>query len=232
VSKTASLEEPQLLDWSRITVHGPDSESFLQGQLTQDLASVTDAGLWSLLLRPDSIVLTTCFVQRDAEGFTIDLARDVGDGALARLRRFHLRIDCTLDLDDVTEGPFATTADLVAARWPGSREFVAELTPQSYGNQLVRETVSFTKGCYTGQELVARLDARGSSVPWRFVRAVGPSVARIDEVLKSKGPPGPQGTTTAIEEAGRIQSLGFAHRTLLDAAFLASFDDVSVEAIG
>ncbi len=33
---------------------------------------------------------------------------------------------------------------------------------------LVERTVSFTKGCYTGQELVARLDARGSRVARRL----------------------------------------------------------------
>jgi folate-binding protein YgfZ len=36
---------------------------------------------------------------------------------------------------------------------------------------LVGATVSFTKGCYTGQELVARIEARGSNVP-RRLRAV------------------------------------------------------------
>jgi folate-binding protein YgfZ len=36
---------------------------------------------------------------------------------------------------------------------------------------LVSRAVSFTKGCYTGQELVARLDARGSNVA-RSLRAV------------------------------------------------------------
>jgi len=29
--------------------------------------------------------------------------------------------------------------------------------------------VSFTKGCYTGQELVARIDSRGGNVPQRLV---------------------------------------------------------------
>jgi folate-binding protein YgfZ len=33
---------------------------------------------------------------------------------------------------------------------------------------LVERTVSFTKGCFTGQELVARLDARGSNVARRL----------------------------------------------------------------
>ncbi|MCU4183621.1 hypothetical protein K6U06_04565 [Acidiferrimicrobium sp. IK] len=36
---------------------------------------------------------------------------------------------------------------------------------------LVDRTVSFTKGCYTGQELVARIDSRGSNVP-RLLRGV------------------------------------------------------------
>jgi folate-binding protein YgfZ len=37
---------------------------------------------------------------------------------------------------------------------------------------LVERTVSFTKGCYTGQELVARLDSRGSNVARRLVGVV------------------------------------------------------------
>ena len=36
---------------------------------------------------------------------------------------------------------------------------------------IVERTVSFTKGCYTGQELVARIDSRGGHVP-RHLRAV------------------------------------------------------------
>jgi folate-binding protein YgfZ len=213
-------------------VHGPEAESFLQGQLTQDLALVGAEGCWSLLLKPDSAVLTTCFVERDSLGLTLTVPRQLSEVALARLKRFHLRINCTLELDEVVEGPINSTLDLVAASWPGVNEFSAELTPQSYGGRLVAETVSFTKGCYTGQELVARLDARGSSVPWRFVRATGTSEARIDEVLKSKGPQGPQGVTTSVEVDGHVRCLGFAHRTLLDAAHLASIEDVTLEAIG
>jgi folate-binding protein YgfZ len=40
---------------------------------------------------------------------------------------------------------------------------------------LVDRTVSFTKGCYTGQELVARLDSRGSNVARRLVGVVAPA---------------------------------------------------------
>ena len=37
----------------------------------------------------------------------------------------------------------------------------------------MERSVSFTKGCYTGQELVARLDARGNNVPRRLVGVIG-----------------------------------------------------------
>jgi folate-binding protein YgfZ len=43
----------------------------------------------------------------------------------------------------------------------------AELTDRTIPAEtgVVERTVSFTKGCYTGQELVARIDSRGSRVP-------------------------------------------------------------------
>jgi folate-binding protein YgfZ len=46
------------------------------------------------------------------------------------------------------------------------RELDERTIPAEAG--LVERTVSFTKGCYTGQELVARLEARGSNVARRL----------------------------------------------------------------
>ncbi|MFZ6002347.1 MAG: YgfZ/GcvT domain-containing protein [Actinomycetota bacterium] len=37
--------------------------------------------------------------------------------------------------------------------------------PAEAGQWLIDSSVSFTKGCYTGQELVARVDSRGGNVP-------------------------------------------------------------------
>jgi tRNA-modifying protein YgfZ len=49
----------------------------------------------------------------------------------------------------------------------------AELTERTIPAEtgIVERTVSFTKGCFTGQELVARIDSRGGHVP-RHLRAV------------------------------------------------------------
>jgi folate-binding protein YgfZ len=70
----------------------------------------------------------------------------------------------------------------------------SELTDRTIAAEafLVPRTVSFTKGCYTGQELVARLDARGSKVARRLVGVVG-----AEEV---EGPPLAFGMTLHAEE--------------------------------
>ncbi|HMC38764.1 MAG TPA: hypothetical protein VKI19_03820, partial [Acidimicrobiales bacterium] len=62
---------------------------------------------------------------------------------------------------------------------------------------LVPWTVSFTKGCYTGQELVARIDSRGNRVPRRLrgLRFDG-EVASGAELLTPDG--SPAGTATSV----------------------------------
>jgi folate-binding Fe-S cluster repair protein YgfZ len=127
---------------------------------------------------------------------------------------------------DVVEGPFATLDEQIRANWPGVREFALALTPHSFGRSFVSATISFQKGCFTGQELVGRLDARGSSVPWRFVHVRGASSSEVDAYLKSKGPAGPQGVTSAWMTDGRLEGLGVAHRTLLSASSDESGDVV------
>jgi len=216
IARTFEEREPFL--WSRLAVRGPASETFLQGQLSQDLVVLDESGGWSSLLEPNSDVLATCYVHAIADGYELLVARSLGERALARLRRFHLRVQCTIELEDVARGPFNTVGEQVEQREPGPAEFVG-LSPQCYGESFVERMVSFTKGCFTGQELVARLDARGASVPWRFVRAQGPTLEVIDAVLSAKGPPRPQGlsgVTSAVRRDAGLDALGFIHRSAVE----------------
>ena len=66
--------------------------------------------------------------------------------------------------------PLVDQAALTALRVEcGVPAMGAELTeatiPAEAGRWLIDASVSFTKGCYTGQELVARIDSRGGNVP-------------------------------------------------------------------
>lgn len=56
-------------------------------------------------------------------------------------------------------------------------ELDTTVIPAEAGEWLIEQSVSFTKGCYTGQELVARMDSRGSNTPrkLRGVVVIGPA---------------------------------------------------------
>ncbi len=199
--------------WSAVVVSGPEAESFLSGQLTQDVTGL-EGPRWSLVLQPDSTVVAPVWVTRVGDDLALVLERALAETTLARLARFRLRVACSLELVESVEGPYATLGERVGARWPGAPEVARGLTPHGLGRRVLEATVSFTKGCFTGQELVGRLDARGARVPWRLVLARGPSVAAIEAVLAGRGPEGPRGVTTAVERAGAVEALGVAHRTL------------------
>jgi folate-binding protein YgfZ len=92
-------------------------------------------------------------------------------------------------LDLLGPGTEAVVADLDELRWCGDEAWEAvrieagiptmgrELDGRTIAAEagLVERTVSFTKGCYTGQELVARLDARGNRVARRLCGIVLPA---------------------------------------------------------
>lgn len=196
-------------------MRGPQSEVFLQGQVSQDLTKNGASSVWSLVLEPNGDVLSTALVTPVEDGYDVVVARELGEATLARLRRFHLRVACTLDLEDALSGPFNTLAEQIDGHQPGPHEFV-HLSPQCYGAAFVERTVSFTKGCFTGQELVGRLDARASSVPWRFVTCEGPNLEALNTVLRARGPSGPSGVTSAIHRGAGVVALGFLHRSGLD----------------
>jgi len=65
----------------------------------------------------------------------------------------------------------------------------AELTERTIPAEagVVEASVSFTKGCYTGQELVARIDSRGSNVPRRLRGLVMDGVVPVGTAVESAG---------------------------------------------
>ena len=88
------------LHWSSIVARGPEAESFLQGQLSQDLVDAsTPSGAWALLLAPDGIVITSCLRhRRRPTASTWRYRASSVRSRSTRLRRFLLRTKCTLEL--------------------------------------------------------------------------------------------------------------------------------------
>ena len=192
-----------------VRVTGPDAVSFLQGQVSQDVAGLPADGssAWSFVLQPQGKVDAWFRVTRTGdEAVLLDVDGGFGAALVARLERFKLRTKADFELLSgwrclAVRG--VATGGGVDPGWPGVEgtdhlgpvlarpERIAEGTLDQYealriecgvpamGRELtdrtipaeagvVERSVSFTKGCYTGQELVARIDSRGGNVPRRL----------------------------------------------------------------
>lgn len=204
------------LDRDVLDVNGPDAETYLQGQLSQDVAALaTGESALSFLLQPQGKVDALVRVVRHApDRFTLDVDGGFGASVLARLDRFKLRTKVDIAPLEwrclAVRGPRAHEAltDGLLADWPGlpgvdrlgpdpappagvplcpvdayevvrieagvpfmGRELTERTIPAEAGQHVIDRAVSFTKGCFTGQELVARIDSRGGRVP-RLLRGV------------------------------------------------------------
>jgi tRNA-modifying protein YgfZ len=150
-----------------VTIEGPDAASYLQGQLSQDIAAIPVGGeAWSFVLEPNGHIDALVRVERSGDdAFALHADSGLGSAVEARLRKFLLRTQATIAL---TQGPADDAAARVTQARPGAPEFDERAVPAETG--WVEQAVSFTKGCYTGQELVARMDSRVAEPPRRLVR--------------------------------------------------------------
>jgi tRNA-modifying protein YgfZ len=250
-----------------VRASGRDTVTYLQGQLSQDVAALAvGASSPAFLLEPQGRIVAWLRATRTGDE---EMLLDVDDGfvepMLERLERFKIRTDCTFDVLDwraiAVRGPAANPpapADevvVVDALWPGidgydllgpapappdgmpraspetfdairieagvprlGAEIADKTLPHELGRWVVDASVSFTKGCYTGQELVYRIDARGGNVP-RHLRGV---------VVGSDVPP-PVGAEVRVggKAAGTITSV--ARSAELDAPVALAFVHRSVE---
>jgi folate-binding protein YgfZ len=105
----------------------------------------------------------------------------------------------------------ASESDRILAGMPAMGAEIDERTiPAETG--AVPVTVSFTKGCYTGQELVARVDSRGNNVPRRLrLLRLPTALDRGTELLDGAASVGTITSVAADPSAGWV-GLGYTKR--------------------
>src|SRR5699024_923658 len=82
------------------------------------------------------------------------------------------------------------------------------------GQWVIDASVSFDKGCFTGQELVARIDSRGGNVPRRLVAVsadAGTPMA-VGDAIEVEGTERGKLTTVASDDDGSVIGLAFLQR--------------------
>ncbi len=152
-----------------IVVRGPDAADFLQGQLTQDVNRLSRGGpLLSAWCNPKGRVIVTLRLARIDDGIAMVVAADMTGQVLElmQLYRFRARVETSLvdtDPADLVEPWMIDPAALVESGVPSiGAQNTAAFTPHMLNLDKL-DALSFTKGCYTGQEIVARTEHRGRS---------------------------------------------------------------------
>jgi folate-binding protein YgfZ len=222
---TTTLQGAASLDhWGVIRAEGADAATFLQGQLTQDIASL-DTGRAALAgyCSPKGRLLASFVVWRRAapDEFLLACSADLLAPTVKRLSMYVLRAKCKLsDASDRfqlvglagdaardagvaprdAERPALPALDAAAWRWlevcSGVPTIVAatadRFVPQMVNLELLHG-VDFHKGCYPGQEVVARSQYRGT-IKRRSLLFDAPALARAgDEVFHDAEPGQPAG---------------------------------------
>lgn len=178
-----------LADRAVIRLSGEDVRGFLQGLVTNDVAG--DLPVYAGLLTPQGKALFDFLVWSDGDDILIDCEAAQAEVLVRRLKIYRLRRPIEIAVDPACAAHWSREGDegiadprnpALGRRWIGARaevadgwhrhrlslgvvEGVAELGNDASlwleTNAREQNGVSFTKGCYIGQENTARMNYRG-----------------------------------------------------------------------
>ena len=206
-----------LADRRVVRVSGDDARGFLQGLVTADTAALApDAPAWGALLSPQGKALFDVILWADGAAVLIDVEATQADALVRRLTMYRLRRTIDIAVTDLAvhwslSGEVGVPDPRLAAlgnRWIGSAtapavgwqahrlslgvvEGVGEL---GNGETLWLECnagelngVSYTKGCYVGQENTARMHHRSKVNRRLIVAPLGEPTDRTRAVYPDLG---------------------------------------------
>ena len=190
------------LAFSSFTLIGVDAIKFLQGQVTVNVEALAENvtqytaicdlkgrihfGLWLKKINPEHLEIVT--TQDQAEEFAKHIKKY---GAFSKMKLEETG-QVFPTLNGSTTDFSATETDISA--W----EIVAIQTGQAYINQAIehvfqpqelrlhqREGINYDKGCYLGQEVIARLWFKAKPKAWlHVIQGTGPAPAQAEQLNK------------------------------------------------
>jgi len=178
------------IPYSSITVSGPDSFDFLQAQLTTEIAAIPEAesnpvrtgrsgqanpvaeskAIRSAWCNPKGRVICMPFLSKNADSYCLTIPTELVELVTQRMTmfRFRSKVEFAAQTASPEELGIETTVDDwllknlrdgVPEIWlPESERF----TPHMLNLDLL-DAINFDKGCYTGQEIVARTHYKGAT---------------------------------------------------------------------
>lgn len=153
-------------DWTVIAIEGVDAFNFLQGQLTSDMHALSnDQPSLSAYCNQQGRVIATFFLWKQAETIFMALPVSMETIVLHRLKKYALRAKVAFNklLEVEVPNQSLKAQDLIQNLIPVILPETSEVFVAQRLNLDQLGAISFTKGCYVGQEIVARLHYLGQS---------------------------------------------------------------------
>lgn len=154
-----------------LRVSGVDARSFLQGQLSADIDALAPARpLLSACNSAQGRVQAVLWLVEQGDGVALILPASMIERTLTRLRKYVLRSKVAIaEVTAPIELPAPHAYRQPDWRLAGIRAGLPQVYPETHEtfvaqmlNLDVLGGVSFEKGCYTGQEIIARTHFRGA----------------------------------------------------------------------
>ncbi|MBC8225773.1 MAG: folate-binding protein YgfZ [Gammaproteobacteria bacterium] len=198
---------------SILSFSGSDVKDFLQGQMTQDINSISNQSYkMTSILNPKGRMIVSGLIKRSEDIFFLIISKDLSEDILNWLSRYILRSDVIITIEDfniigldnvnhkklinhqddsqqlnispvdVDKGRYILIInnqvvtkdnsiqsinenDWILADIKSGLAIIDKNNSEKYIPQMINldllEGISFSKGCYTGQEVVARVQHRG-----------------------------------------------------------------------
>ncbi|MDC0186038.1 hypothetical protein OAK03_04315 [Gammaproteobacteria bacterium] len=198
---------------SILSFSGSDVKDFLQGQMTQDINSISNQSYkMTSILNPKGRMIVSGLIKRSEDIFFLIISKDLSEDILNWLSRYILRSDVIITIEDfniigldnvnhkklinhqddsqqlnispvdvdkdryiliinnqvVTKDnsiQLINENDWILADIKSGLAIIDKNNSEKYIPQMINldllEGISFSKGCYTGQEVVARVQHRG-----------------------------------------------------------------------
>jgi folate-binding protein YgfZ len=232
-----------------VRVAGPDAADYLQRMVSNDVEALAiGASCPALLLTAKARLIAPVVVWRRGEAdFLLLTERELGEPVRALLTRMRLRARCEIEAEDHTS-VLVFGGEGIETDFPGAREVLdAGLEPTLDADEVERRRIearvprwgheldervlpaeagleathiSFSKGCYPGQEPIARLHFRGKAN--RGLRVLELSdVPEYDAELVHDGKVVGRVTSAARRADGSVVALAYVRVEVADDAPLA-----------
>src|SRR5215211_7883278 len=213
---------------SFVGVSGPDAEDYLNRMVSNDVAALGPGeSCEALLLTPKARVIAPLVVlRRGHEDFLLLTEPELGERVRAELLRSRFAAKAEIEsAAEVLDAGLESTVSAeelellrIQAGTPAwGKEIDDRVLPAEAG--LTDRAVSFTKGCYPGQEPIARLHYRGhANRGLRVLRLDEPPVPETEIIYEGKSV---GRITSSARAADGAVALAYVRREVPDDAELA-----------